>query len=286
MREALMKKSLMREVSMEELKSIQLHILKAADRFCRQNGINYWLDYGTLLGAVRHQGYIPWDDDIDIGMMRADYEKFCSEFNGFSRRYQVLCLENDTGFIYPYAKVVDTETVLFEPDENGYRISVNIDVFPYDNAPDDIKKQNRMHAVKDILLALNSLRTYYGRPNGGCLRRMLIAIARVVLKVFPRCYFTKKIITHARKYEEMKTGAIGNFTTYPKAAGNRRIFKSLTKSIFEGSAYPVPGGWNEWLMLLYGDYMELPPADKRKSSHDFKAYIKARENERNDGGKT
>ena len=267
-----MRETSMIEISMEELKSIQLHILETTERFCKQKGISYWLDYGTLLGAVRHQGYIPWDDDIDIGMMRADYEKFCSEFNGFSRKYKVLCPENDTEFIYPYAKVVDTETVLFEPDENGCRISVNIDVFPYDNAPDDKKNQKQMQTVKDVLLALNSLRTFYGRPNGCCFRRLLVIFARTVLKVLPRRYFTNRLIIHARKFEKIETRTVGNFTTYPKAAGNKRIFESFTKGIFEGGTYPIPAGWHEWLVILYGNYLELPPADRRKSSHDFKAY--------------
>ena len=93
------------EIDIDELKKIQLNILEYIDKFCKENNINYWIDCGTLLGAVRHKGYIPWDDDIDIGMLREDYIKFMNSFNNNNdSNYKFHCYELDKNWYYPYGK--------------------------------------------------------------------------------------------------------------------------------------------------------------------------------------
>ena len=138
----------MKELTIEELKQYQLGILKVVAEYCEGNEIKYWLDCGTLLGAVRHKGYIPWDDDIDIGMLREDYDKFIYSFNSSNERYKVYSIENNPDFYFPHAKVLDTDTVLYEPDENGLKLNINIDIFIYDNAPDDERLTKRMFKKK------------------------------------------------------------------------------------------------------------------------------------------
>ena len=133
-----------RRITIEELKRVQLEILDMVTQFCDANGIRYWLDSGTLLGAIRHKGYIPWDDDIDLGMLREDYERFVSVFNESNDRYRVLSFEWNPDFGFPFAKVCDTTTVLYEPDERGRKMAINIDIFPYDRAPDDDAVANEM----------------------------------------------------------------------------------------------------------------------------------------------
>lgn len=140
----------MREILLDELKDRQIAILDVVDAFCRENNINYWLDSGTLLGAIRHGGYIPWDDDIDIGMLRPDYDRFLAMFNKFNKQYQVSSVENDINFPYPFGKVLDTHTVLYEPNEQGVKLAINIDIFVYDNAPEDDKLVERMYRKRDF----------------------------------------------------------------------------------------------------------------------------------------
>ena len=135
----------MKEIGVEDLKRIQLEILSVVAEFCEKNGIRYWIDSGTLLGAVRYGGYIPWDDDIDVGMLREDYDKFSEAFNKANEKYKFVCYENRKDFYLPHGKVCDSSTVLYEPDENGYKLSVNIDIFVYDNDPDDDEEFKKMY---------------------------------------------------------------------------------------------------------------------------------------------
>ena len=137
-----MRKAQEYKLSSEELRKLQrieLEMLIEVDRICQKHNIQYSLDGGTLLGAVRHKGFIPWDDDIDIGMKREDYTIFTQQFNhGDNKRYSFHCLENDKNYLYPMGKVLDNATVLYEPNkEYGYQIAVYIDVFVYDHIPSD-----------------------------------------------------------------------------------------------------------------------------------------------------
>ena len=97
----------MKTINIKELKEIQIAILNDIDKFCKKNQIKYWLDYGTLIGAIRHSGYIPWDDDIDIGMLREDYDKFIKTYNNQATKYKLLACENDNDYYFPFAKVID-----------------------------------------------------------------------------------------------------------------------------------------------------------------------------------
>lgn len=104
----------MKHIDIDELKQIQFDILVAVHDFCVEHDLKYTLAFGTLLGAVRHKGYIPWDDDIDIAMCRKDYDFFVSHFNGTSDFYKVYDIRTDEDYVYGFAKVADTRTVLVE----------------------------------------------------------------------------------------------------------------------------------------------------------------------------
>ena len=139
----------MRELTLDEIKKLQLDILDVVAEFCDKNGINYWLNCGTLIGAIRHKGYIPWDDDIDLGMLRPDYDKFMRLFNLEQQRYKAYSVENNKKFCYPFMKVVDTKTLLYEVYEGSNETFVNVDIFVYDNVVDDEKVIQKMFKVRD-----------------------------------------------------------------------------------------------------------------------------------------
>lgn len=263
----------MRRIYGDELKKIQIEILDVVNEFCRKNDISYWLDGGTLLGSVRHKGYIPWDDDIDIGMLRADYDKFLNTFNGYNNRYKAYSIENNEQFYFAFGKILDTYTTLYEPDENGNKLSINIDVFVYDNAPDDKKKIKKMFFYRDIYRNLNLLRTLNHKPNGNIIRRVYIYMLRIILKPFPINYFVKKMIKNSKIYTDKQTKKIGNFTGVTKAVCEKSILQNFTEGEFEGKLYKIPTEYDKWLRNFFGDYMELPPIEKRISHHTFKAYM-------------
>lgn len=263
----------MREVSLDELRRIQMEILDVVSEFCAEHNIDYWLDGGTLIGAIRHGGYIPWDDDIDLGMLRPDFEKFIREFNGYNNRYIVKCGETDPDFTYPYAKVLDTKTVLYEPDESGNKLCINIDVFVYDNAPDDEGEIQKMFRRRDLYRNLNDTRTIYLNTLEGARRPLLSKAKRIVLCMFPRNFFCKREIANATKYNHIETKKIGNFVGWIRLTCDKRVFNSFIDHAFEGKKFKIPVGYDEWLTILYGDYMQLPPVEQRVSHHLFKAYM-------------
>ena len=266
----------MEKIGLEELKKIQLEILDYVVEFCKKNKINYWLDGGTLLGAIRHKGYIPWDDDIDIGMLRDDYNKFMELFNKKTKKYKFNCVENNKKFNFPFGKVMDTTTILYEPDErHGHKISVNIDVFVYDNAPDDEKELEKMFKKRNIY---NTFKSVQISPVATTKKFHITNIIRIpcyyILKILPSAYFSQRLINNSKKYVNVKTKRVANFTGFYTMVCDKRVFKSFIDVEFEGKKYKAPVGYDEYLKSFYGDYMKLPPEEKRVSTHKFVAYKK------------
>lgn len=264
----------MHQLNITELKRKQLEILDVTANFCAEHNIKYWLDGGTLIGAIRHKGYIPWDDDIDVGMLRQDYDKFTASFNEYNERCKVVCFENDSSFFVPFAKVMDTETLLYEPDEKGQKLCINIDIFVYDSAPDDEAAVHDMFRKRNIFHVCNVARQarIFQRPKGGILRRLCVYALRMAVRVFPRNYFVRKTIENAKRYVNEQTERIGNFVGVMRMTCSRRALASCIDGEFEGRHYRIPAGYDEYLREFYGDYMQLPPEEKRISTHIFKAY--------------
>ena len=270
-----------KEIDLKELRKIQLDILDNINTFCKKNKINYWIDCGTLLGAVRHAGYIPWDDDIDIGMLRSDYDKFLALFNKKNTRYKLMAQELNEDYYFQFGKVVDTKTILYEPDEEtGIKGSVYVDVFVYDNAPDDDNKLKEMYDKRDYY---NKFRIAQLFPNNydktSFIKRIERFFIKIYLKFLPKNYYNKKCIENSKRYINEKTKRVGNFTSAKRIACDKKIFDSFVELTFEKKKYPAPIGYNEWLTAFYGDYMKLPPKEKQVSEHVFKAYYKGENDE-------
>lgn len=264
----------MREMTPDEVKKVQLEILDVVAEFCDRNNIKYWLDSGTLLGAVRHKGYIPWDDDIDLGMLRPDYDRFLREFNLSNDRYRFVCGENSRDFHSAYGKVLDTTTVLYEPDMSGYKLAVNIDVFVYDNAPDDDRLVKKMFDKRDQYRRLSDYRNL-GRINefDSLSKKIAKRALFSILRLFPKDYFVKKMVSNTKKYKDTATKRIGNFTAYSRTICDIHAFDQTVPMEFERKSYKVPAGWDKWLTAMFGNYMELPPMEKRITHHSYVALV-------------
>ena len=265
----------MRELTTQELRQIQLEILDVVAKFCDDNQITYWIDCGTLLGAIRHKGYIPWDDDIDVGMLRPDYDKFIKLFNAQNTRYKFHCPEIDPKFFCAFGKVYDTQTFLYE-EAYGRKINyaIDIDIFPYDNAPDDDNLVREMYIKRDYYYRRYStrIRPIMTRFKGNVVKKIFVYAFRFALKLLPKNYFLRKIIANSKSYASQDTKRVGNFTCAAKIACDKRVFDSFIEVEFEGRKYKAMAGYDEWLRAFYGDYMQLPPVEKRVNPHKLHAF--------------
>lgn len=265
-----------KQIKLNDIKKIQLNILDYVADFCEKNDIKYWLACGTLLGAIRHKGYIPWDDDIDIGMLRDDYNKFIELFNTNGSKYEVHNYKTDKNWHLAFSKVYDSETVLFEPDEKtGQQECVNIDVFVYDNAPDDFKDRKRIYKKKEFYRKLNSFRVNSSFENPKNKKYNFLRYPlNFVLKIFPRNYFLKKMVNVSTKYINQNTKCVGNYSSKTDMVCSKKAFDKLVDVEFEGKKYKAPIGYDEYLTSFYGNYMKLPPKEKQVTHHSFVAYYK------------
>ena len=157
----------MKELTIEELKEVELNILKDVAKFCEINKIQYFLCGGTLLGAIRHKGFIPWDDDIDIAMPRADYERFFKLYNGNNSRYKADSLENNNNWHMSFGRVGDINTVLYEHTlKNKYKkYHAFIDIFPVDGLPNNTIKKKLLLLTQKFLGIIGNSSAFSYTPS-------------------------------------------------------------------------------------------------------------------------
>lgn len=266
-----------KSIDINQLKSIQLEVMDYFHKWCQENGITYFITAGTLIGALRHKGFIPWDDDIDLVMLRTDYEKMLSLYPN-DGRYRLYAIEKDATCIYAYAKIYDSETLMVEGDEKDHpAIGVNIDIFPLDNVTDNYEDGKRLkkqlHLLNDIL-GVKQL----DRANRGFIKNVMVSVLRSISRCFSYPWLVRRIIKKSKKYiDNNNSRYIVNAVIYAK--GEREIlerewFKETIDLEFEGRKYKAPIGADQYMKRLFGNYMQLPPEDKRVSHHRFKAYYK------------
>lgn len=270
----------MREITSKELLQLQLDILRDVDSFCRKNGIEYFLVGGTGIGAVRHGGYIPWDDDIDIGMTRPNYDKFLSSFPGSYPNLNVYAPEIDWEYYAPYANVCDNRTILFE-GANSHRhdeIGVKIDVFPYDGVPSDMQEFEAMRKkatkirhlcyYKKLILSKVKINSY----------RHLIALLLWKVRTIFRSHASYQKQLHALAMQTpYKDAEFVEKIVFPYAHNKpckKEIFESYCDMPFENITVRNLVAYDEYLRSVFGDYMQLPPEEEQVCHHGFTAYWK------------
>lgn len=258
----------------DNIKEIELSILKYIDLQCKKYNLRYYLGYGTLLGAVRHQGFIPWDDDIDIWMPREDYDKFISLENSLENsKFKILSPLNNSDYYYGFAKLVSRNT---EPQEIGFLpikdYGVYVDIFPLDNIATE---HPFLHFIaKYIIMA--RIASCNIKPWLNLTHKKKAILFRFIGIIGTLLGFrrTAKLTDKIAKIDKGKTNKrVGVFV---ESIGEHNIFAteyfaSTIQLKFEGIYFNAPKEYRKCLTQLYGDYMQLPPENRRISGHSFKA---------------
>lgn len=271
----------MRNITIEESKKIQLELLTDIHSFCEDHDLTYFLMFGTLLGAIRHKGFIPWDDDIDICMPRKDYLFLQKEYNNspvrpFSKA--VFC-ETDESYYYPFGKLIDTRTVLKEDVNTSGSIGVYIDIFPLDylseNVKSNVNTRRKLHFLRDVL----SVSILPGSDRRKGIKRIVHSVLNKFSSLINMNYISKKMNVISMKLNNGENSSYMGIISNIDAKGINRTYeaawfasKRLTE--FECKHFYIPDKYDEILSYVYGDYMTPPPDDKRQSLHVYSQYWK------------
>ena len=263
----------MNKLSIEEIKCIQTNILLDVHEFCVKNNIKYSIAYGTLIGAVRHKGYIPWDDDIDIMMLRDDYERFVKTYVS---KYNVYTHCICDKFTFAFAKVSDESTRLIENIKFKQPLGVNIDIFPFDNIPDDISKRlNHFNQIKKLrhILYIKQIKLSSSVKMS---EKVFVVLKKVLFYIIPQKKIIKIIDTLAQKYRNEQTVCVANIVHgYGlKEVQRKDMFDDFDDLDFEGLKFKAICDFSTNLTNVYGDFMELPPLEKQVTHHNFIAFRK------------
>ncbi len=252
---------------LERLHKIELEMLIEVDRICKENNIKYTIIGGTLLGAVRHGGFIPWDDDADVAMLRPEYEKFCSIIDEKldHSRFYFQNMERTEGYRWGYAKLRRKGTLFVRENQDHmeYEQGMFLDIFPIDGTPDNrvLRKIHkfRCFCVRKILWSKVGKRESQSRVH----RIVYSILSMIPDRSIKRMYRGLILKVHSDTSKVVRT------LTYPapkKLDGYyRKWFAETAPILFEGYEFEGVKDYQGWLGFEFGDYMKLPPEDKRKT---------------------
>ena len=273
----------MEELNDKELKKRLLNVMVQCRDLCNKYHLDYSLVGGTLLGAIRHKGFIPWDDDVDIAMARPTYEKMIKIFSKKGVLPSNLKLMGfDIGnSIYPFIKIVDTNTKVVEQTSDE-KMGVWIDIFPIDGLPSNSRKIKKIYKEANFLHSLLTLipsKKEASTEIKGLIKPFAIFIAKNVLG-YVRINKWCMQLCQSYSYDNCENvGCIIWGRAHEKEVMRKKDFENKIDVVFENEKFKAFSCYNYYLTNLYGNYMKLPP-EKEREHHFSKAYVNEEENEK------
>ena len=267
------------ELRLQEIQRASLEILKDVDVFCRNNSIKYFVFFGTLIGAVRHKGFIPWDDDVDIAMLREDYDKFIDEY-GEKGKYRIINYTNESSSPYMISRVSDDTYSLKSDYGPEYRIGAFIDIYPMDglgNNFSEIRKYMKLSKRFSRGLGKSLERNVFGavKETHNGIKKWLLLATYIVPKIKGACYYRNKLIELHKmsiKIEESKYVGCIIWNLVEKECYEKKWLEGTCDLDFEEIKVCAPKQYDTILRHNYGDYMELPPERERIAHHYYSIY--------------
>ena len=269
----------MRALTFEETKQIELGILSYFADFCERNGLRYFLAYGTLLGAVRHKGFIPWDDDVDVQMPRQDCERLIEIFNKGNNSPYRLITPYDKESYYTILKIIDTRTVKVEEGIKKPPLGIDIDIFPMDGMPNDDGEYEKWFRQ---LISCYEQHFVLQSNSGKTLKEKMKFILQKIQIFFQYGALKKeRILKRAEKLHGRypytccaKVGSIECCFDEIQYRLQKEWFDEYIYATFENAKFRIPIGYDNILRAIYGDYMQLPPESQRVTHHNNQRYWK------------
>ena len=257
--------------NLRKLQLIDLYILLEVKRICELHNIHYFLVGGTLLGAVRHNGFIPWDDDIDIGMLRKDYDKFIDVCKyELKSNFYLQTKENDKLYPNPWAKVRLKNTVRMEDGlqySKSYGYGIDIDIFPFDNLPENPILQLLISKALKITWSMYRYRCGFKNKNKSILKKTLLKTYSTVNLLITKDKLSSIIDKFMTMYNNKQTKYVINYAgayNYKRERTEKNIVSNCSELKFENHTFPAPIRYDEYLQNVYGhDYMVIPKKENQ-----------------------
>lgn len=257
----------------EHLKKVLLYIANEVKRVCEKNNIRYSLDGGSLIGAVRHKGFIPWDDDFDFSMTRENYNRFIAVCKkDLKDEFILQTYETDSNYPRGFCKILLKTTQLIEPNDTKckYQTGIFVDVFPWDNVPDNVLVRYHQMFVVFLCKKIMLLKAGADIPVGSITKRFVHYIIRFIGKILTRRFLIRTMEKNLQKYPSStkRVACMVGVYGYKKTEMNRDVFEQYIDMPFEDSVFSIVSNYDYMLTILFGNYREIPPVEKRKT-HDY-----------------
>lgn len=270
-------------MKMEDIQKVSLEILKSMTDIMDKQGLKYVLAYGTLIGAIRHKGYIPWDDDVDIMMGRPDYEKFIKYYNTHKEEFghlEVMNMDNNKDYPYMITRVSDSRYEIEVDNERKCGLGIFVDIYPLDGIGNTVEegKSILIESCKypsSIFLATR--KHYHFGTTKGWKKRLLKVPAFIYTHLMGKMYFVNKLnkLLSNLDYEGSKYVGCPAWTNYPYIdVFEKDWIEDRIKWQFDKYEFYIPKEYDKVLRVTYGEYMKLPPEEDRIYHHLYLAYKK------------